>query len=337
MRKILGLVALGVMVACGGTLYFCIASLEKRSLQVNKLPASQQFRANHVAAPSLPKKRLSKVSVLPKTEDGAKFQRVMRYAITQQLYQRPLPEIMQAIAQQFLRTPYQAHLLDESNQETLFVSLNAFDCVMFVETVVAMARGVAVQDYSYQTFVDHLRDERYRDAQMKGYCSRLHYFSEWIANNQKRGTVQDMTRYLGGVKLHKQLNFMSQHWYSYPEFVRSDTNHKCVVAMEARLSERVIDYIPQNRIRSLYTQLQPGDIIGVATDINGLDVTHTGLVYRDPNGNIGFIHASPNEVVKISPDLQTYVNEIKHRVGILLARPVDPRQISPANTQRANG
>lgn len=263
-------------------------------------------------------------------ENAAAFQRLTKYANTKNLYKRPIGEIMQATAQAFLGTPYKAGLLDQSSQETLVVTLNKFDCVLFVETVLAIARGVAVQDYSYQTFVAHIRDQRYWNGYMNGYCSRLHYFSEWIADNQRRGNVQNITKYLGGVALNKTLNFMSQHRSKYPRLVNNQANYKCIVETEANLARLTVDYIPQSQIRHVYAQLQPGDIVGVATNISGLDVTHTGLVYRYSNGNIGLIHASPIGKVTISSDLQRYVGNIKNANGILVARPIDPRQTTTA-------
>src|ERR687885_398025 len=264
---------------------------------------------------------------IPQTEEVEPFQRVIKEAIARKMHEKPMGEIMQAIAEQFLGTAYKADLLDQSKEETLVITLKQFDCVLFVESVLAIARGVAVQDYSYQTFVNHLRDQRYENGQMNGYCSRLHYFSAWINDNQKRGTVQNIAGDLGGVPLNKKnLNYMSTHWKTSPQPVRNDANYQCLVEMEAHLDGVNINYIPTHQIRRVYSQLQPGDIVAVATDIAGLDVTHTGLVYRHPDGNMGFIHASPAGRVTISRDLQRYVGHVEHASGILVARPIDPRQ-----------
>jgi len=263
---------------------------------------------------------------IPPTRDGERFRRVMQYATAQSLHQRPMGEIVQAIANQFLGAAYKANLLDQSKEETLVITLNQFDCVLFVETVLAIARGVAVQDYSYPTFVNHLRDQRYRDGQMNGYCSRLHYFVDWISDNQKRRTVQNLGQQLGGVSLNKTLNFMTTHRQSSPQLLSDNATFQCMVQQEAQLDRLTIDYIPTNQIRRLYSQLQPGDIIAVATNISGLDVTHTGLVYPQPNGNIGFIHASPAGQVTIARDLERYISRVDRAIGILVARPTDPRQ-----------
>ncbi|HEY9669415.1 MAG TPA: N-acetylmuramoyl-L-alanine amidase-like domain-containing protein, partial [Coleofasciculaceae cyanobacterium] len=268
---------------------------------------------------------------IPATKDGERFRRIMQAAIAKNDHQRPIGEIMQAIANQFLGAAYKANLLDQSQEETLVVNLNQFDCLLFVETVLAIARGVAVQDYSYSTFVHHLGNQRYWDGQINGYCSRLHYFSQWIYDNQKRGTVQNMGQPLGGVLLNKRLNFMSSHRQRYPQMANNETKYNCIVERETQLNGVTIDYIPTSNIRRLYSQLQPGDIIGVATSISGLDVTHTGLVYRQPNGNIGFIHASPAGQVTIARDLHRYVSRVNNAIGILVARPLDPRQTKGAN------
>jgi len=263
--------------------------------------------------------------VFKETEEVAAFRRVMDYATAEKLHQRPMGEMIQAIAKQFQGTPYKAGLLDQSQEETLVVTLKNFDCVLFVETVLAIARGVAVQDYSQQSLLHHLRDQRYWDGQMNGYCSRLHYFSEWIFDNEKRGTVKNMGQDLGGVPLHKKLNFMSQHRQSYPK-LSHDTTYQCILQKEAKLNGIKFDYIPTQQIHRVYPQLQSGDIVAIATDIPGLDVTHTGLVDRYPDGNMGLIHASPIGEVTIAPDIQRYVSQVKNAIGILVARPIDPHR-----------
>ncbi|WP_421657048.1 N-acetylmuramoyl-L-alanine amidase-like domain-containing protein [Leptothermofonsia sp. ETS-13] len=257
-------------------------------------------------------------------KDSSQFEQIMQNARSRSLHNRPMGEIVQALAQQLLGSPYEANLLDRSSKETLVVSLTRFDCVLFVETVLALARGIAIQDYSYPTFAHHLQNHRYRDGRLDGYCSRLHYFSEWIADNQRRGNVLNIAAEIGGVPFPKTLNFMSTHRSSYPRLV-NDATYRCVQQMESSLNPLTLYYIPQSQIRQYYAQLQPGDIVAIATDIPGLDVTHTGLVYRNEDGSLGLIHAAPNSGVKVSHDLQHYVSNVESRIGILVARPTDPR------------
>lgn len=259
------------------------------------------------------------VQVAAISEEQA-FQQLIQTAKHQRLHQRPIGEMMQAIAASLLGRTYQAGLLDRAKQETLIASLTQFDCLLLVETVLALSRGIALQDYSYTTFVNHLQDQRYRDGKLDGYCSRLHYFSEWIVDNQKRGIVRDLTAELGGIAQAKPLNFMSNHRQSYPQ-MSDPAIYQCIQQVEAQLQPLPLHYIPTDRIQQTYPQLQPGDIIAIATDIPGLDVTHTGIAYRQPDGNFGLLHASPSGTVKISLDLQNYVARVEHSIGITVARP----------------
>ncbi len=262
----------------------------------------------------------------PQPEDIARFERVVKYAKQQNFPDRPMGEIVQAIGDYFLGQPYTEGLLDKSGTEKLVISLDRFDCVLFIETVLAIARGVAAQDYDYQNFVNRIESQRYLNGKMNGYCSRLHYFSEWINDNQKRQTVENITAKLGGIPMDKRLNFMSQHRSSYPQMIKDETTYQCIVNIEADLAKSTVNYIPENRIKSIYSELKPGDIVAVATDVKGLDVTHTGLVYRNRDGNIGLIHASPAGQVTVAYDLHRYISRVESAIGIVVARPIDPRQ-----------
>ncbi len=257
-------------------------------------------------------------------EDIARFDKIVQYAKQQNLPDRPIGEIVQAIADNFLGQPYAEGLLDKSGEEKLIVTLNKFDCVLFVETVLAIARGVAIQDYDYQNFVNRIEEQRYLNGKVNGYCSRLHYFSEWINDNQKRQTVENITAQLGGVPMNKQLNFMSQHRSSYSQMVKDEATYQCIVGIEADLAKNTVNYIPTNRIKSVYSELKPGDIVAVATDVKGLDVTHTGLVYRNADGNMGLIHASPAGQVTVAYDLHRYISRVESAIGIVVARAKAP-------------
>ncbi len=96
------------------------------------------------------------------------FKDVMAFARADGLHERPFGEIMQTVGMRFLQTPYVAGTLDEPEKETLIVDLTGFDCVLYVEAVLALARGIAVEDYAYETFVVHIQDQRYRDGALNG-------------------------------------------------------------------------------------------------------------------------------------------------------------------------
>lgn len=259
----------------------------------------------------------------PDPDDLRRFEEVMAFARAERLYERPIGEVMVAVGERFKGRPYAAGLLDEPAEEQLICSLSGFDCVTFVETTLAMARAIRQQDYAYDTFARNVRDTRYRGGEMGGYCSRMHYFTEWVADNAARGTVRDVTQEVGGVPLDKTLDFMTTHRESYPRFAEDDSVYQCIRDMEAGLAGMELYYVPKDRIRSVYGRLRAGDIIATATNIAGLDVTHTGLVYDNGDGTRGFLHASTSGGVKLSPDLQAYMQNVRQQIGIIVARPLD--------------
>ncbi|BAZ44694.1 hypothetical protein NIES4102_17100 [Chondrocystis sp. NIES-4102] len=258
-------------------------------------------------------------TAFPNLEDGKIYQGIINEAVANNLAQSSIGEIVQTVAMNFLGAEYQAGLLDQGNQEKLVVSLQKFDCLLFVETVLAIANNITNKQYGYQAFTQQLEAQRYWNGSINGYCSRLHYFSDWIKDNQRRGNVENITSQLGGINKNQKLNFMTTHRQSYSQLANNESNFKCIASMEASLPV-TLNYIPTIDIKKIYPQLQPGDIIGVATNIAGLDFTHTGLVYHQTNGNVGLIHANPGGKVVIANDLKSYVENVENAIGIVVTR-----------------
>ncbi len=258
----------------------------------------------------------------PETE--AAFREILAAAREQEVAARPYGEVVQWVGEQLLGRPYVAGMLDAPEDETLVVDLTAFDCVLYVENVLALARAIVLERETYEDYADGVRDLRYRDGQMDGYCSRLHYFSDWIANNEARGAVHNVTAEIGGERFDKQITFMGEHRDAYPKLA-SDSTYACILDTERQLAQTELFYVPQDRIAQAYGLLQPGDIVATATSIGGLDVTHTGFVHKT-HAHTGFMHASlASDRVKISDDLEDYVRGIPSQVGVVITRPVDPR------------
>ena len=258
-------------------------------------------------------------------ETIAAFDRVMATAQIETLHMRPFGEIVQLVGETLIGTPYQDGLLDVGSEETLVVDLGAFDCVLYVENVLALARGIAEEDYSFSGYVANLEDLRYRSGALDGYCSRLHYFTDWIFDNASREHMTNITRDIGGEVLPKTLDFMTTHRDAYARLV-SDSTYACIVGMEETIRDRELFFVPQDRIESVYGQLEAGDVIATATHIGGLDVTHTGFTHRTEGGGVGFLHASSTGEVKVADDLAAYIRSNDVQIGIIVARPIDPRR-----------
>lgn len=247
------------------------------------------------------------------------FEDIMAYARENNLAAQPLGEVVEAVGLQLLGKPYVEGMLDQSEQEVLVVDLLGFDCVTYVENVVALAQAIKAGDPSYAAYVENLERLRYRGGSLDGYCSRLHYFTDWMLDNARRGNVELVSRDFGQ-PFDKTIDFMSEHRDAYPKLA-SDSLYACIQEVEANLQDHGIYYVPQDGIRAIYDQLRTGDIIATATGIGGLDVTHTGFVYKH-DGGTGFLHASLSGEVTTNDDLASYVQGVSAQTGIIVARPL---------------
>ena len=122
-----------------------------------------------------------------------------------------LGDTIALVGQSFLGTPYVEKTLEVGDTETLVVNFGGLDCTTFVENVLAFSLMLKNQQQDFENFTENLETVRYRNGNLEGYPSRLHYFTEWIRNNEKKGLVKDITAELGGVELEKAINFMGTH------------------------------------------------------------------------------------------------------------------------------
>ncbi len=101
-------------------------------------------------------------------------------------------------------------------KKSWLVNLSALDCNTFVENVLALSRCIKQSKTSFENFKDELTLIRYRDGKIDQYPSRLHYFTDWIFNNEEKDIVKNITEEIGGEKLEMNLSFMSSH----PEYYK---------------------------------------------------------------------------------------------------------------------
>jgi len=225
----------------------------------------------------------------------------------------------------FLGTEYVGGTLDiDPDEEKLTVCFTGFDCVTFVETCLVFARCLKSSRTTFRDYKKELEKIRYRGGILDGYGSRLHYFTDWIYDNQEKGILKDMTAELGGVEYVKQINFMSKHPNWYKQLLNKQNLESIKIAEEA-INSRTQYYIPVDGISKVYDFLQNGDIIATTTNIPGLDVTHTGYVCNADDRKVHFLHASlkGKRVIISENQLQEYVEEDSKKTGIIVARAVE--------------
>ena len=232
-------------------------------------------------------------------------------------------------------TPYEAFTLEAYiksggspvGTEPIALSLTRFDCVTLVESCLAIARVAATDSApTWKRFSREVERMRYRGGRRLGYTSRLHYFSEWISDGERRGLVRDLGDELGGVVDPRPLRFMTEHRSSYPALANNAVFRQ-IGAMERRLDSHRRYMIPTDQIPRVEDRIESGDVLAFATSLAGLDVSHAAFAYRDNGGVLRVLHAPLSggavEVTKVT--LPEYVANIRRATGILVARPLAGR------------
>jgi hypothetical protein len=81
--------------------------------------------------------------------------------------------------------------------------------------------------------------------------------------------------------------------------------------------------VPNDSVAQIEPLLQTGDIVGIATYADGLDCSHTGLVWVDKAGVRRLLNASSvKKQVVLGERLSEYANKYKLNVGVMIARPL---------------
>ena len=269
-------------------------------------------------------------------------------------------DLLARLGERFVDTPYQPQTLELAGPERLVINLEALDCVTFVENVVVLARlawaampargtdaataagsgagdpgGAGAlgsvrpdpaddpEDFQ-STYRNELTRIRYRGGMLDGYASRLHYFSEWIADNESLGLMDAIARDLGGVADPSPIDFMSTHPDAYRQLADAAVLAE-IARMEARLAEAERYYIPAGAIDAAADGIRDGDIIAATSTVAGLDIAHTGIaLWRD--GTLRLMHAPlVGSHVQISEEsLAERIARIGGQDGIMVARPLAP-------------
>jgi hypothetical protein len=204
------------------------------------------------------------------------------------------------------------------------------DCWTFYEISLAFARMLnePEQNWTPETLLHYIEVDRYRGGSCTGeYLSRLHYLEDWLADNDRRGLIQDLTRSLAGVSVPHSAREMTVGWRHYRYLAANRSLLGPLSAMEARVSSRPMYQIPKNRVASIEGKLRSGDIIGIISrdGPNRYSTSHVGLALRSDDGALHFMHASsPRNYgrVVIDSTISSYLSRYRSDSGILVARPL---------------
>jgi hypothetical protein len=233
---------------------------------------------------------------------------------------RSVNELVILIGKYFSGAPYGANTIEKAGEEILIINLRQFDCFTFVETVVVLAGLIKMGKTAFEDYTSQLRRIRYRRGVLNGYSSRLHYFFDWIRDNEEKEIIKDAKADIGGKPCLKEINFMTKHPESYPE-LKCTASYREMLEVEKRLSMQPMYIIPKADLRHVEDKIEEGNVIGIATTVTGLDMAHVGFAIRVKK-RIHLFHASTEEQkVVISEDtLDDYLAKRETFSGIIVGK-----------------
>lgn len=201
---------------------------------------------------------------------------------------------IEKLSASFLGRPYVANSLVGSFEkpEQLVTRLDGFDCVTFIETVLALA--LATNADEFQT---HLIDIRYQNGEVS-WAKRNHYMADWWRINERAGLVKNLTKGKDTVTKTRELNIIA----GLPT---------------ARASFRVF---PKRHLSHVKNLIKTGDFVAFGSAKKNLDVFHTGILIAEGE-NILLRHASRTAKKVIDQNLNEFL-KANRMSGLIILRPV---------------
>jgi len=248
-------------------------------------------------------------------------EKIFMSASKQNMQERAIGEVITFIGRQFIGSAYEANTLDRSKSEMLVCNLKTFDCVTYVENVLALARCIKQNRRTYDSYRQELQTIRYRRGVIAGYASRLHYFSDWIYNNEQKGILADVTKKIGGIPYRKHIDYMTTHRLSYPPLADDSIFQQLSICADS-VNARSLWYIPKSDVKTLQGKIANGDIIAITTSQTGLDISHTGIAIRLADGSLHLLHApdAGTSVTMTRESLSKYLKRHEGQTGIMVLR-----------------
>jgi hypothetical protein len=194
-----------------------------------------------------------------------------------------------------LGRPYAEKPLDggPGRKEALTISLDRFDCVTYMETVLGLALSKSPDEMEAV-----IRALRYADGRVD-WASRNHYMVDWLHNNSGQGLVKNNTTGKGTVSRERALDVV-------PGIPRRSVTVRC---------------FPKRAIRRVSRRIATGDLIFFVSTRQNLDVFHTGILAVTPNVVL-MRHATRSAGAVIEQPLTEFL-ELHRMTGFILLRPTD--------------
>ena len=201
---------------------------------------------------------------------------------------------IEILSRHFLGQPYQINPLIGSAQtpEVFTVSLDRFDCVTYIETILALSLASNTGE-----FKEWLRKIRYENGRI-AWERRNHYMTGWIRSNVRAGAVRRL---------------------SLPE-VRSIIKERTLDSVPGLAPVRTrFACVPKAAIGKLLGHVETGDLVFFASTRKHLDVFHCGILVRN-DGRVFVRHASRSQGGVVEQELDDFL-KANRMAGVIIARP----------------
>lgn len=214
--------------------------------------------------------------------------------------------------------------------EHLDIRLHDFQCVSLVETSLALARCVTLGTTDAACFVREVEGFRYRDGTQGGFASKLHYFSEWVSDNARRGRLRDLSADIGGRPTPTTYDWMTRHPGHYAPMAEADVFAAIKAVEDGLRATPPPVVVGRGAVKAAQGRLETGDVLALTGTRPGLIVSHAALVFVDPQGVRHLLHASSTQhkVVVSDGDIASYVLRRPERTGFIAARPLPPAVVA---------
>ncbi len=205
------------------------------------------------------------------------------------------------------------------------INFESMDCVTFLENYLAAALTCQQADalpqmpadsWILESFLLNLERVRYFGGQNCTWEDRIYYFTQALEELESQGLLQDIGA-IAGQPFRKRIHYLSSNKTKYPGI----RDWSRIAHYEARLSEAGLHWFPLERIEQYAAVAQSGDLVALATDVKGLDVSHCGLIHVH-EGALYFTHASSvKKRIVYQQDLDDYLSKRTSITGLFVYRP----------------
>jgi len=241
-------------------------------------------------------------------------------------YSLYIPELLK----EFSTVPYGAGGSGCGSSQTL-VNVKTMDCMTFVENIWALAftRHIISRlpefpgdDDIFSIYIQNLNAIRYYNGMNNRNEDRIQYLTSAMIQLEKAGVLENALK-IEGKALQKPIHYVTGNRAKFGGF----SDWTFLQSKESEMSQYTYFHISKEDIPRYASIAKNGDIVGLATTVSGLDVSHCGIITVD-KGNVYMTHASSvKKQVCIAQDLESYLKTRTTISGIFVYRPVFPEQL----------